>query len=462
LALLLCSGCATKPVRGGLLLVPATLLNIHSHVDEKGDFSRRQSDESLSLEALRKRLRDVDAGQTTENFDSLTVPRRDRVLFLMERGTIYQQLGDFSRSNRDFLEATALIEKEQAFSVSGAAVSTLIGKESAMVWSGTANDRCLLQAMIAVNSLATGDWEHAGVAARRIAAGLDRAKQDKFHDDPFSRYLAGLGLSVVGDHDNSARQFANASALTAKVMINPTDGQLGEHSGCDAESPSTPYPNELICFVLQGDNVADFGKDGYHQPDHSRAASNCFVELHDGKKFLGKSHLLTNTRQLAFMTDKLKPSAEGRLLATTLGTTAWGLGTGIVFAINTLNHLTPDVVFEKFDTERADLIPYIEFGDIPWSKMQAEMGADTKGLTDIRAVALGSADARNWQTLPREFQILRVPCGASPENLQISVKRSDGSSTNARVLGKSMSRNGNTFFTVCRIPRHQPSADIPQ
>ena len=52
-------------------------------------------------------------------------------------------------------------------------------------------------------------WDDAAVEGRNIIQHLSDRKG--FPDDPFSRYIAGLSLELIGDHSNAALQMASGA-----------------------------------------------------------------------------------------------------------------------------------------------------------------------------------------------------------------------------------------------------------
>ena len=75
---------------------------------------------SCASPALYRSRADFYAGRLQEADQALMTPeaaRQNRVLLLMERGTVRQARRDFEASSQDFIEATDMIESLESFSV---------------------------------------------------------------------------------------------------------------------------------------------------------------------------------------------------------------------------------------------------------------------------------------------------------------------------------------------------------
>ncbi|MCX6998524.1 MAG: hypothetical protein NTV49_15930, partial [Kiritimatiellaeota bacterium] len=91
---------------------------------------------------------------------------KDKVLYLMERGTVRQARGAFAESASDYRAASDEIDRLQTYSVSKGAGSLVIN-DNVQDFSGWPYERTLLHAFTAQNHLALADWDNAAVAARR-------------------------------------------------------------------------------------------------------------------------------------------------------------------------------------------------------------------------------------------------------------------------------------------------------
>lgn len=97
----------------------------------------------------------------------------DQLLYLLERATIKQNMGDFEGSNRDFEAAYRVIEDyENRPGVSlrdmGSEVSAALVNETTLSYKGYGFEKMLVHIFKAMNYLMLGDLEGAGVEIRRL------------------------------------------------------------------------------------------------------------------------------------------------------------------------------------------------------------------------------------------------------------------------------------------------------
>ena len=64
--------------------------------------------------------------QADETLEQASIPDKDRVLFLMERGTVRQSAGRYQDSSKDYIEAADLIDQLWTYSVSKGAASWVV------------------------------------------------------------------------------------------------------------------------------------------------------------------------------------------------------------------------------------------------------------------------------------------------------------------------------------------------
>ncbi|MFT5130507.1 MAG: hypothetical protein ACI8W8_004138 [Rhodothermales bacterium] len=200
--------------------------------------------------------------------DQDTIPEKDKVLYLMERGAIRQELGQYEASSADFIAAHAELERLETYSLSKGGASLLVN-DTVQEFVGVPCERSLLHVMTAWNHLALGDWDQAGVEARRLIRSLSAERRGEYPEDAFSRYLAGLCLELLNDDSNAAQQYAHAARILASDGIN-------------ADSATGP---ELVILLQTG-------RMGEQAPDPE-------VEIRHGEASLGYARLLTDLDQLS-------------------------------------------------------------------------------------------------------------------------------------------------------------------
>ncbi|MBE0499809.1 MAG: hypothetical protein IBX47_00075 [Desulfuromonadales bacterium] len=138
---------------------------------------------------------------------NLAESRTDRLLYLMERGTLLQRQGEYRESNATFEEADRLSEELYTKSISAGALSFLVN-EGVVAYTGADYESVYLNYYKLLNYLALGNLEAAGVEARRVDEKLryfsDRYEEKTvFREDPFLRMLTGLIYHAQRDFNNA-------------------------------------------------------------------------------------------------------------------------------------------------------------------------------------------------------------------------------------------------------------------
>ncbi len=189
------------------------------------------------------------------------VPERDRILYLMELGTMRQGAGQYQKSTRDYNEASDLFGKMDTLSVSRGAGSMVVN-DNMLNFYGYPFERTYLHVFSALSYIAQSDWQGAGVEGRRIINCLKPEVLGDYPKDAFSRYMSGLCMELVDDPSNARVEYRKADKNTSFLKI----GDHGEISLADKENKkslesgiekNSANKHELICIVMMG-RVADY------------------------------------------------------------------------------------------------------------------------------------------------------------------------------------------------------------
>jgi hypothetical protein len=361
------------------------------------------------------------AGRLPEAEASLTnvVPRpKDKALFLMERGTIRQQRGDYAASSRDYIAASDEIERLWTISVSKGAASFVIN-DSVQDFRGAPYERTLLEIFNAHNYLAQGDWDNAAVGARRAIRSLEPDRRGDYPEDAYSRYVAGLCLALIDDDSNAAIQYRRAGELAKTVAIDPLTGRLSakppvttnttKNTEVSLLPPLQPVAGgsntaELVCLVLTGR-----APPGDADPTLVRVFSQpMYAEIRHQGRLLGRSYVLADTGDLA------RQTAEKQALANAIKT---GIRIGI----------------------RAALAAWAE-------QQQSGLGE----LVFWALMAMEEPDVRRWETLPQQLQVARVPCPPDLKEFEVVFKTSGGATVRTQRITQAIQHRRSTFVAVVR------------
>lgn len=327
------------------------------------------------------------------------VPVQDRVLYLMERGTIRLFAGDYEASARDYIEAYEKLVELETYSVTRGGASMVIN-DTVQEFRGFPYERSLLHAFTAKSHLALGKWEHAAVEARRLIESLSPDMRGDYPEDAYSRYMAGFCLELVGDLSNARVQYRRAAELAPQAGIDPETGRFGDARFLPTEIGGSEC--ELVVFVLMGRAPRI---DSVVHPDEGY-----YAEIYaDGRYYLGRSYLLADTAQLASISFQ-KDAA--RRIAKTAARVA-----------------TKEIIARQLERENELLGALARF---------------------LLIGVLEKPDTRRWETLPRFLHVARVTCAADLKNYTIVFKSGSGATLARRTVMNPLQRNGRLFVSFAR------------
>jgi hypothetical protein len=355
--------------------------------------------------------------QASSNLSESRVPTRDRVLFLMERGTVRQAMGDYEGSSRDFIEAYDRLMDLETYSISRGTGSLVIN-DNIKDFVGAPYERTLLHALTAQNHFARGDWDLAAVEARRILMTLNEEVRGNYPDEAYSRYLAGLAFEFIDDPSNASLQYRLANELRSSVVIDPATGRLG-HVPFDADDTHTilnPWPDippptkwdakgeeELVVVLQIGRSPR--GRQVYGQ------TVPVYAEIYAEDRYLGRSYILADTARLRAETEQIRALREA---AKTISRII--IKEGVAVAVESKNNqLAGDLV-------RLVLIGLLE-----------------------------QPDVRAWETLPRWFQVARVPAPAGLDSYTVVLKNARGQTVGRHEVEAGIQRRRGLAISFFRI-----------
>jgi len=340
-----------------------------------------------------------------------TAGETDQVLVLMERGMIRQQRQEYEASTKDWMEAAALGEKLDYYSLSKGTASFAVN-DQVLAFRGAPYERTLLRAFAAKSYLALGLWDDAAVEARNVIARLENLYG--FPDDAYSHYLAGFCLEMANDPEGAAFQYRLVNKTAQGLLtVGEYDGRItvGQTNAPNplAASPgwerkvSARKTTELVCFVSIG-RVPTIG----HHGAAASAASAPYAEIYDKNVYLGRTYPFSHT---------------GRLLAETQKRLA------ALKALKTATRVAAKEAVSEAVSQKNQLL-----GEI------------------LRLIlfALEAPDTRQWETLPEWLEIGRMTCPADLKSYRVVFKNGSGTVVGETVVDTPLTRRDNTFVSFCR------------
>ncbi len=329
------------------------------------------------LDRARTAYYNGDPNAALQHLEGAEIPERDRVLFLMERGTIYQAAGQFPESAHDYNEANDLLGKMDTLSVSRG-VGSMVINDNMLNFYGYPFERSYLHVLSAMTYMAEGDWQGAGVEGRRIINSLKPEILGDYPEDVFSRYMAGLCMELVDDPSNARVEYRKASKISDSLAISDT-GHISLKNGDLATGlkngpvPEASGDHELICIVMMG-RVADYSS---RPPTGGRQEPTVGILYDD--KMLGYAYNMVDLSYLAAL------SEQQVILKTGVKTTGRVVGKCMVV----------DAVSDHNE----------------WAGL----------ATWMILFMLEQPDFRHWETLPRFINVGRISCPDGLDYIELSI-----------------------------------------
>ncbi len=153
-----------------------------------------------------------EAAATLESDDG---SRRDRLLFLMEKGLIYHRAGRYEESIKALLKASRLMEEQEKVSVSQQTGSMVIN-EWVTEYKGEYSERLWVHSYLMMNYLLLYKYEDALVEAK-LALRRMREHSDALKGDYYTRALAALCYENLGLYSDAYIEYKKL----AELMPNP-------------------------------------------------------------------------------------------------------------------------------------------------------------------------------------------------------------------------------------------------
>jgi len=344
--------------------------------------------------------------QADTNLAAIPAGDKDEILYLMERGMVRQNLGQYAASAADWRKAGELDARLDTYSLSRGA-SSLIMNDRTLAFRGMPFERTLMYAFLAKDYLADSNWDYAAICARNIIKKLEAL--DGFPDVAYGRYMAGFCLELINDEGNAAIQYRSAARLlTNDILIDPLSGDILPVT--NAVNSATPIaraalktePAELVCFIALGRLPAgEIYGDFY-------ARFPPYAEIYCEDEYLGRSYPFANTAALM-------AASQRRLAAIQMAKDAARIATKVAIS-------------EAANQQNSAL------GALVW----------------LALFAMEAPDTRCWETLPLWLEVARVPCPADLKSYTVVFKSAGGDQLGSKVISAPLSRRGSTFISFCR------------
>jgi hypothetical protein len=152
-------------------------------------------------------------GAALETLERQRHPKRDRLLYLLNKAMLERMNGDYAASNRTFEAAKAGMEELRGLSLREQGQSLLIN-DATRSYAGEEFEQVLVHLYMALNYLQLGERIDARVEALQVDERLreitQRLPENRYTEDALARYLTGMIYEELGERSDAMIAYRKA------------------------------------------------------------------------------------------------------------------------------------------------------------------------------------------------------------------------------------------------------------
>lgn len=336
-----------------------------------------------------------DYGRALELIDKVNPARRDRLLYLLDKGMILHAAGEYEESNKVLTEAEELADALYAKSVSREVAATLWSEE-ARDYPGERHERAMIPVVRMLNYIMLDDWDGALVEVRRLDNTVEKVYgQEHEYNNAFSLYLSAMTWEALGKINDALIDYKKLGKSGAQVPYYGNDLAAMSRrlampvslppKGSESWRKSSGYrqeDGELVVIAATGRSprfVSDWVSTGLFTVSMPRMIAyeprvSVAKVVADGKQ-IGATHPFYNVGDdiLIALKERGKRSLIRKMVKLSVQTGLYTAGT---------------ILMESDDSRE-------QLAGLALSILAMSMAATDK------------ADERSWRTLPAQYQIGR-------------------------------------------------------
>lgn len=349
---------------------------------------------------------------------SLKKDQKNRLLYLLEKASILERMGDSKKSRALLIEADKVVDELYTLSLSKEATTYLLN-EAAQAYGGEDYEKVAIHTMMAMSFLNTKEIASARVEARRINTRLNEinsayTKANTYREDAFGRYLAGMIYESRGEWDSAIIDYQKA---------------LNEYQATYQKEFKTPPPKSLIQALYRllikrsRTSASNKLKDTYH-----------WLVRDDDRENFGEVLVL---HQVGHIANKVRQESLHRIGKELIRFSFPAIKPKLKYSLKKTGVESPDSPFIKgelvqnfdyiaaktLDDRKGRLI--LKAGARLILKSQMSQAAEKKGgpllglAFNIFGAVSETADTRQWTSLPSSVHVSRLRLRPGTHNLKV-------------------------------------------
>ncbi|MEE4253654.1 MAG: hypothetical protein V2I50_06380 [Desulfuromusa sp.] len=351
--------------------------------------------------------------------------KRNQLLFLLERGVVLHQLGEYQQSVNQFLKAAQLIDQFEVVSLSEQAGS-LVTNEWMTRYQGEYSERLWVHSYLMMNYLLLGEYDDALVEAKQALERLQRYPE-ALNGDYFTRALIALCFANLGEDNDAylvyrklADDLPNPEPIAADIVKYAE--RLGMFDEVEKYRPSLlpelpQGESELVLFVANGRIPLKRPGNVVLPPSIRFAFPYYSVE----KASQPRINILPH--RWSFLP----------LLSTDLGV----------------------VARKALDARKTRIIAKESLRVAAKEAISQSVGhkndATAEAIVRVALFLLEEPDTRSWQTLPGRLTLVRIPLPAGRHKLQVEFESTGFENRHIIDLPAIQLRQGQRVFYSVRL-----------
>ncbi len=178
---------------------------------------------SNSFAVIEHQLEGQQYDEALKTIEDSSKDKKDRVLYLLNKGMVLRMKRDFTASNESLEAAKNEMERLYAASVSENALSFVVN-DSTVSYAGDDYEQVLVHLYMALNYLELGQRDEARVEVLQVDLKLreigESIPANKFTEDALSRYLSGMIYEELGEWSDAMIAYRKAYEAYKKYQEN--------------------------------------------------------------------------------------------------------------------------------------------------------------------------------------------------------------------------------------------------
>jgi hypothetical protein len=320
-------------------------------------------------------------------------PEKEKVLFLLDKGTFLRAAKRFDESNQFLAQAEKLSETLDATSVSEETMA-LFSNEGNKTYRTEDFEKLMFSVLQGLNYAEKGDEEGALVEMRRVDQKLRKMVADDkkpYEQLAIARYLSGILYENSGDLDAAAIDYIQAARLQHLGLAAEPALRLAKETGRESDyedlrrrypslstKPLSPSEGQLVVLVEMG----------------------LIVEKQSSKQPVGQG------MQSSILVVPVYPKRKKDYPLATLAVDGQSVSAAVVTSLDEVARIHLNERIDKLLAKSAATL--LVKGGIAAAAGAATRNAGVGVLAFALLTATQEADTRSWGSLPAEFQVARV------------------------------------------------------